>query len=43
MIFVALLWIVVGLATYEPMPFAIGGGFLGLSILVGVGSVLREV
>lgn len=42
LIFVALLWISVGLATRERAPFVLGGAILGLAILVGVGSLLRE-
>lgn len=42
MVFVALLWIGVGLATFERAPVAIGGGFLVLAVLVWVGSLLRE-
>ena len=41
MIFVAFLWLSVGLGAREAVPLAIGGIFLGLSILVGVYSLLR--
>jgi hypothetical protein len=42
LVFVALLWFGVAIATQERIPFAFGGGFLGLAILVGAGSLLRE-
>ena len=43
MVAVSLLWFGVGLATHERAPFAVGGAFLGLAILVGVGALLREI
>jgi len=42
MVSVSLLWFGVGLATRGWAPFAVGGAFLGLAILVGVGTLLRE-
>ncbi len=42
MIFVSLLWFGVGLATHERAPFAVGGAFLVLAILVGVVTLFRE-
>jgi hypothetical protein len=42
LVFVAMIWFGVALATQERAPFAFGGGFLGLAILTGAGSLLRE-
>lgn len=42
LLFVALLWFGVGLATEEALPFALGGIFVGLAVLIWVGSLVRE-
>lgn len=42
LVFVSILWFGVGLATGEMAPFGLGATFLGLAVLVGVGSLVRE-
>jgi len=42
LVFVSVLWFSVGIATRERIPLAIGGTFLGIAVLVGVGTLLRE-
>jgi hypothetical protein len=42
LVFVGMIWFGVALATQERAPFAFGGAFLGLAILTGAGSLLRE-
>jgi hypothetical protein len=43
LVFVSLLWFAVGLATEERAPFGLGGTFLGIAVLIGVGSLVRDI
>ena len=41
MVFVGALWISVGIATHERVPFVVGGGCLLLAGLVGLAALLE--